>query len=654
VTPVVEFLAVLALSLALFAPVGYAILGLRGGRIERSDLGLAVCLGYAVVPALLLAELHLGAPLFVLPAAGAAALLLGRRWRELARPGSWGPLAPALLAASLVLWVNGPDVATSGGEVRFRQGWDVSDRTFYATVASAARRAPPPATENPLFAGVPAPGSYFPALLALLQSHYAGVSSIRAAMVHVPALGLFLLALVADRLLAEAFSASSRARLLTLLLLVLGGDLSWLLPATGDAGIERTRHFFVFHSWSAQALLINAWGLGLPVAMALLLALRRFLAHGGGRLALALFLLAGALFETRIFAIAPILAGAAVVAVTGARRSGWAVLASAAGCLPGLALTLSFPGAGEPPFRLLPWAVARRFLYDFPQVQAALGVLPDAFAWHAALAVGIVLVVLGGLGVRLAGIVRLARECGGAQASFHRMLAASLAIALGAGLLLIGHPLPADAAQFLTWAQFASWLYAGPALGALAPRRPSVVVAACVAALVAPAYYVGAKAVPRWLTSGAADRAVDVIDRDTVSACLWLGSKAGRNDRLSVPVFTPADPSGGARGIRVALLSGLALVGSELPFAVTDGERLSRLRDLRGLYSSREAAAAEEILERRLVRWVWVDRNWPLAFTSPRLRLRFQNGGVLLYEFVATKFVASDNFGSESPLDTST
>ncbi len=632
---VARFLPVLAGFIVLLAPVGYATLRACGRRPAASDLGLALGLGYAIVPGLFLAELRLGGPWLVLPTVMVSVVAMRRDWQRLLDARALARmLVLPLLLAGFGLWVNGGDVSIVGGEVRFRHGWDVFDRSFYAALAGAVRRAPPPDTENPLFAGVPVPYSYFPILLGLLLQEYSGASLVPVVLVHLPALGLFLLGLLTVSLAFESFGAARPlGRLITVLLVVLGGDLSWLMSVENATELVRTRHFFVFHSWSAQALLVNAWGLGTPIAFATLLALHRFLDEPRPGIAVCLALLSGALLETRIFALAPLLGGVlAAGLLLRSRPTLGAGAAMALGCLPWVALTLLFPARGDSVFLLLPLAAVRKLVTQAPLLaplarQAEAGPLPWAFA----LAAGTVLVLLGGLGVRLLGVPRLLRACrtGGA---FHAALGVSMILSLSAGLLLIGNPLPADGMQFLTWAQLVLWLYAAPTLTAELGRRRVIGASALAAACVAPSCYVVAKALPERLTPiGAPDRQYDVVSREELAACLWLGSNAAPADRVLVPLFTPADPSA-TRVIRLALLADRGMLAAESPFSVSHEDRLERQRAVREFYGADDEAAALEILERWNVRWVWEDAMFPLRVSSPRLKARFASGTVRLYE----------------------
>ncbi len=631
-----DFLPILAGFILLLAPVGYATLRACGLRPQASDLGLALALGYSIVPALLLAELHLGGPWLVLPTVVLSVVAMSRHWEHFLDARAWlVMLAPPLLLAGFGLWANGGDVAVVDGEVRFKHGWDVFDRAFYAAVAGAARRAPPPDTENPLFAGVPAPGSYFPALLGLLLQRYAGGSVVPLVLIHLPALGLFLLGLLTDRLAAEVWGPALRpARLITVLLVVLGGDLSWLMPAPNPTELVRTRHFFVFHSWSAQALLVNAWGLGAPTAFAALLAVHRFLREPRPGGAVCIALLAGALFETRIFALIPLLGG--VLAAGAIRRQGpllAAGIAMSLGCLPWVGLTLLFGARGGSPFLLLPLAAVRKLFWEAPLLeplarQAGQGTV----RWALALAAGTVLVLLGGLGVRLLGLPRLIRACGGGDGSFHLAVGLSVLLSLLSGFALIGNPLPADGMQFLTWAQLALWLYAAPTLAVQLGRRPWPAALTLAAALVAPCFYVLAKLWPdRTTPPDAPDRLVDVVPRDAVAACLWLGSNAASNDRLLVPLPAPGDRTG-PRTIRLALLADRTVLAAESPFAVSDAERVLRQRAVEDFYGAEDESAALGILERWKIRWVWEDATTPLRVRSPRLKLSHAAGAVRLYE----------------------
>lgn len=626
-------LQIVTAFLLLGAPVGFAVLKVCGRRPRASDLGLALGLGYAVLPALLLGELHIRRPWLVLPAVVLGVVVVGREWADLKWSRSDGVDAGvALLLAGFASYVNGLDVVSTAGDISFRAGWDVSDRAFYAAVARAVARMPPPTTENPLFAGVPLQGHYYPSLLALLLEQYAGIDLIRGVLVGLPVLGLFWLGLVTPPLMREAFGeARWRVAALTILLIVLGGDLSWLLPATNPTLLERTRHFFVFHSWSAQTLLISQWGLGVPLALALLLSTRRSLDSVHGLSLAPVSLLAGALFETRVFAVGPLIAGVLVAAaVRRDRRALLTVAAMIAGCLPWLALTLVMPARGYAPFHIFPLAAVRKLLVTVPAFEPVIvQAHANSSVWGLVLGVGTLLLLFGGFGLRLAGLARLVRLA--LDDPFHLAMASSMAVAVAAGLLLIGDPLPADGMQFLIWSQLVSWPYAAQAL--VLAVRPFLVAAAVAISCVAPSYYVAVKAFPERLTTiGALDRERDHVDAGALAACRWLERSAAPGDRLIVPLDAALDPRG-TRTLQLALLSDVSIVAAAAPFSVSNLDRAERQRIATALYQTDDRGSAEAILERWRVRWVWEDAAARLRFDSARLRVAFSSAEVRLREF---------------------
>lgn len=636
--PWIELARCLLGFLAFLVPVGLALLKLTRRPVGPGELGLALALGYAVVCPLVLAEAHVGLPILVLPVVLASALAVGRDWHAFLGRRLALELALPLALLAWAAWANAGDVTTGAAGVTFRAGSDVSDRLIYALVAQQSQAAPPPATQHPLFAGLPFPYSYFPAMAGSLLQRYAGVSLLSVFVLHLPALGLLLTALLADACLREAGVESRPARALAALLVALGGDLGWLLPLPQATALERTQGSYVFFMASGDWLLFNSWMLGVPLSLAVLLAMGRWLRGGGWVDLLAVALLGGALLQTKLFAFVPLAAGAFVAGLVARRpRLLAAGAALVAGGLPWAALIAASGGGGQ--FLLWPLAHVRRMLVLSPGLQplARLALTDEGLLLRlAAWAVALGLFVLGGLGGRLAGLPALARAARSDASGWHACAAAALLVALVLGHTAGAWPLPADGAQFFMLAAVLAGLFSGPALAAsLRSRRTRPAgVAALALTLVGPLGYVALKKFPEALTRpGALDRARLSVSWEGVSACGFLRARSRPTDRLLAPLDAPGGLEGGFQVAHLAALSGRPLVAGEFPFNLEPQLVTDRLADVRAFYATADAEAAEAFLERFAVRWVWEDRRSLLRFRSPRLRPVFWNAEVRISEF---------------------
>ena len=231
---------------------------------------------------------------------------------------------------------------------------------------------------------------------------------------HLPVVSFVFIGLAADALLRDWGIASRTARALTPLLCVLGGDLSALFPARGIPGAERTAHFLAFSSFSAESLYYNPWMLGLPLVLATLVLAGRWLrGEGRGWLWLAAWVLA-TLWQSKLFARAPLVAAAAVAAIVRRdRRLASLALLAGAMALPWIGLTLASSGGGLRPLVFAPLQPVRLALAVHPSWHALRSVVDGGRAWPVqalGLAVSTILVVCGGFAVRLLGGAGLARR----------------------------------------------------------------------------------------------------------------------------------------------------------------------------------------------------------------------------------------------------
>jgi hypothetical protein len=636
VTAVVVFVLVLA-------PPGYWLLSrFCGLRPRAQDLGLALGAGYAAVLPLVWLERALGAPVLALAAAMSAVIALRADWRHWldGKPGLALFVLPALLGA-VAYGVNAGDARWDGGGGSFAAGFDLADRAFYALVSQEVRRAPPPAMQNPLFAGVPFAYSFLPALASLLLQALAGLDALATNLHHLPVVAFVFLGLAADALLREWNVTSLPARVVTPLLLVLGGDLSFVFPASGVRGTERTAHFIAFASFSAESLYYNPWMLALPVVLVALVAAGRWLRGGGrGWLWLAAWMLAS-LWQTKVFACVPLLAGAGLTALLRRdRRMAALALASGALVVPWVAVTLASGGGTARP--LVP-ALLR-------PVRVALEVHP---AWHPlgalafegsgpsrgiALVAATLLVLVGGLGVRLLGVAILPRRVRQDGSGLWAWLAVSCVLSLALGLSLVGDPVPLDGVQFLILAQLLLWLPTGPLLGgwiASGGARRWVAVLLLPVACASPAGYVLRKTMPdRFTAPRSVDRLRIALSADHVAAASWLARQPLERANLAIDYRPVAADPGARRPFYVAALANrrLCAFGDTLsvPPAVADERRLM----LAEAFDTADPDRALALLDGLGADWVWVEDARPLRYAAPRLKLRTRSGAVSVYERV--------------------
>lgn len=637
-----ELLASVGMFVLLLAPVGYALLrALTRAPQQQADLALALGVGFAAVMPLLLAEAWLRAPILVLPATVLSVISLRNELKRLLEPrGLAALLALPLLLASLAVLVDGGDMRVEPAGLSFRVGFDVSDRAFYAMVAQEMRQAPPPITENPLFAGVPFPYSFFPALAGLLIQRYAGAPLLGVFLCYLPAAAFLFIGLAIECFLREIGTVSRVTRALTALLVVLGGDLSFLVPAHNLTALERTRGFLVFHSFSAECLYYNPWMFGLPLVLVWLTLARRWLRGGGREWLMLVGLVSGALWETKLFALLPLCLGAFVGALL-SKRSRLLALASVAvaGALPWVLLT-SLSGSSREGSPLAPW-----LLYP---VRVALGVIfgpgfaaslaRDGLSGAVALGLFTVPFLVGALGVRLLGLPRLVVGCRSSDRDLHLLIAISLGSAACLGLLLVGNPVPTDGVQFLILPQLLTWLYAGPALAAwlAAPSLAARAVGCMLLALAVggPGRYLALKLFPESFTAeGSMDRRFQLLSRDARDACAWLAEPKRAAGRVMVPLGGDPEDVGGLKPFYIAAASGHRLVAVAGEFNLSPRLAETRRRAVQAFYETQSADEAERILESWAVRWVWEQRGSPLRFRSARLSRAFSLGEVTLYEF---------------------
>ena len=630
------------LSLAVFAllllPPGYAALRLAGSRAEGPPgLALALALGWAIVPPVLLLEIALHGR-YLVPALAILCLAWLRPGRAAAAQARalLPDLALPLALGAIFYAANASDFLVGPGGASVRLGFDVADRLDYSLVADELLRAAPRHLENPLFAPLPMQYSLFPALAGLLMRGYAGTDGVAAFVWQLPAIGVVFVGLAVTGLLAE-WGASRAARVVTTLLVALGGDLSFLTATRNRTGLERSSHFFAFHSFSAEALLYNPWVWGLPLTLAAIILARRWLAAGRLRELALHGLVLGALFQTKVFAFLALMAGSLLAALV--LRSGRQAAMAAAGLLggaPWLWLTaLSPSGRGGWPLVLDPLRPVRLSL----DVNATLRSAASAFgeAGPLVLVLGAVMFLVGGFGVRLVGLPYMLRRARSDASGLHAFVALTMATAACASLLVRGHPMAVDGIQFLMLTQYLAWLYAGPALVAWLPRAPWLVLPLTGLALVAPVTSLARKIAPaRFTAPGSLDRVWVTLRPDTLAACEWRRARSDPRDRVVLPLAGDPENVGGMKPLLVAALARRRLVAYSAPLGVPLEGVALRSEWTRRVYEETDGAVVQDALDRLGAQWIWEDAARPLRAkvpgwepheAAPGIRLFSRGGG---------------------------
>ncbi len=638
--PLLDLAASTAVALFLVAAPGFALL--RWARLDSHDspsVGPALALGYTAVLPLRLLELHTGLPL-VLPAAAVSILRIQPCRLRPTRAAVASLLLPLALGVIAFCVCAGDVREEPGGGYEFRVGFDVSDRAIYAMISQELTRSAPPSAQNPLFAGAPLTYSFFPCLFGSLLERYGLASSPDIFLWHLPALAFVMLGFCLDGLLAALGVVSRGHRLLTATLMVLGGDLSWLLDARNFTAQERTSHFLVFHSFAAEALYYNPWMFGLPLTLAGLHLSLRWFRQGEGRALVAAAMVLGGLWETKVFALVPLVAGTLTAGL--AFREPRLVALGAAVCVfatPWAVLTVLSGGRGAPvpvaPYLLLPVRYALQTIRGLEAVAAYVSQGGTGSTWVLTTLVPAYLV--GCFGVRLVGLGRLMAQVTGDTLGLHRMVATSVAFSVGCGLALVGRPVATDGVQFLALALYVLWLYAGPVLGDLLLCRGSKRLLGAlliVVALAGPTRYLSLKLFPALSTPGSWDQRFIALPGPVVAACAWLRAGTPASDALLMPVLGGPGDLGGLKPLYVALLAERRLATYATDFAVSPVLGNMRRQAAATVYSTASPAEAERAVEALGARWVWEDSALPLAFKSRRFVRRFESPLVSIYEFV--------------------
>jgi hypothetical protein len=639
VSPALGTILSLAVVALLLLPPGYGALRLAGSRADGpAGLAAALALGWAIVLPVLLLEVALHGR-YLVPALAVVCLAWLRPGRAAAVQARalLPDLALPLALGAMAYAANASDFRIGPGGASVRLGFDVADRVTYSLVADELLRAAPHRLENPLFAPLPMQYSLFPALAGLLLRGYAGADGLAAFLWQLPAIGLVFVGLAVTGLLAE-WGASRSTRVVTTLLVALGGDLSFLTVTRDRTGLERSSHFFAFHSFSAEALLYNPWVWGLPLTLAALILAGRWL-NGGRAPELALLgLVVGALFQTKVFAFLALVAGSLVAALLlRSRRQAAVAGAALLGGAPWLWLTGLTPGGrGGWPLVADPLRPVRLSM----EVNATLRSAASAFgdAGPLTLLLGTLVFLAGGLGVRLFGVPYLLRQARSDASGLHAFVGLTMAIAVCASLALRGHPMAVDGIQFLMLTQYLSWLYAGPALVAWLAQGVWLVAPLIAVALVAPVTSLARKIAPaRFTAAGSLDRVRVTLRPDTLAACEWLRARSDPRDRLVLPLAGDPEDVGGMKPLLVAALARRRVVAYGAPLGIPV-ERVAERREwTRRVYEETDAAVVQDALDRLGAQWIWDDAARPLratpagwepqqAATTIRLLSRGRNG----------------------------
>lgn len=618
--------------LGILVPPGLVAVRLAGIQAEGLvRFALALGFGFSLVLPIVLLEVNLGRPWFVLPvvALAIAASRPGPRHLKLLRAMAPDLVVPALLAA-LAVWVNAGDLSLGPDGASARVGFDVSDRVFYATVAQEVERAPVERIENPVFAGLPLQYSYMPSLAAVLLHRYGGVPVLQAWTTYLPALGLAFTGLAAAALAQVLGASHVSGRALSGLLVALGGDLSFLVRHANEGWLERTRHFFVFYSFSGESLFYNPWTFGVPLMMVSLLWASFYRKTGSAAALVAGALVVAALFETKPFGFVPLWLALACAGLAGRDRRALSLATlSLALAAPALLLTASSGAAREgSPLELAPFA----FVEDAVSTNPSL----SSLASHAGFAVAALAVLVGGLGVRLAGLPRLARA---ARPRFELgwLAAVTMGLATLLALAVRGHPTAVDGAQFLVVPQALLWLFVAPVIHDAFRRdaRHRLVAALALAmAVVTPLRYVALKRFPERLTSpGSVDRVAFSLSPTTLAACEWLRTHGTPGDRVALPLAGDPEDRGGLKPLYVAAIAGRRVLAQLVSYSIGPESKGRRIASVERLYSTTDPAEGERILTALGATWVWVDAARPLRFASPGLEWRAAFGSTSLLHF---------------------
>jgi hypothetical protein len=427
-----------------------------------------------------------------------------------------------------------------------------------------------------------------------------------------------------------------RTRVLAAGLVALGGDLSFLVPTTNV--LERTRHFWVFHSFSAEALLYNPWTLGAPLLFSALLVAARALEGSRGALAAA-GLLIGSLWPTKLFAFACLTAALGLVAALTRKAAPIGLaLCSLACAAPWLALALH-TGWSEAPFVVSPFYPVYSLLAASPKLEnvaSRLGLIGEETRGSVpGLVILSLLCLAGALGVRLLGLRTLVQRARRGTPAVHQVVAAAVAVGALLAFAVVGSPTRLEGTQFLMVALYLLWPYAAESLANLAGGPPlgrllSVVLVA--AAVVGPVGYLARKRLPERLTAADSwDHRRFVLGAPTLEACGWLRESSTRGARLALPLRGDPENVGGLLPLHVAAASARRVAAGPTDVHVSPSLGDERRALAERLFETRSAEELGGVLDALGADWIWEPPDRPLAVRPRSLELRFASARVRLY-----------------------
>jgi hypothetical protein len=237
--------------------------------------------------------------------------------------------------------------------------------------------------------------------------------------------------------------------------------------------------------------------------------------------------------------------------------------------------------------------------------------------------------LLGAYGLRLAGATRLRMALRADDSGVHAWIACAIALGTLASLVVRGNPMGINGIQFLTFALYLAWLYAGPALAAA--RRPLAALLVALA-VTSPVGYVARKLAPeRWTAPDSLDREWVLLDAATLQACEWLRVNAPASDRVVLSL----DPTPGDRGILkpliVAALAHKRLAAFNVPFGVSQTRLAERRRLADSIYAEADPRAVASAISGLQADWIWAEDARPLRATPSCITPHDAAAGVRLW-----------------------
>jgi hypothetical protein len=251
--------------------------------------------------------------------------------------------------------------------------------------------------------------------------------------------------------------------------------------------------------------------------------------------------------------------------------------------------------------------------------------------------IAILVVVLGGLGLRLLGFAYLAvRTRRGDRGP--RLLLLVSCVSLILGFAVVGRPVRLDGIQFAFVAHPILWIAAAVALAAASRETATTRAFAGVILLIAiqgPVRYLLKKAAPEvWTSSSGFDNLRLSLGPTTMAACRWLRTNSTVTDRLALPLVGDPENRGGFKPLFVSLLAERRIVADSIPFSVSDEVARERQAAVNALFVTADRAEGERLLSVLQAQWIWEDAARPLKFESFRLVPRARFGSTRLVQIL--------------------